>query len=35
MVVIDTVIVTGYMMFVTSQYDSIFMFPRQRFGEVC
>jgi len=35
MVVIDTVIVTGYMMFVTSQYDSIFTFPRQRFGEVC
>ena len=28
-------IVTGYTMFVTSQYDVIFTFPNQRFGEVC
>jgi len=29
------VIVIGYTMFVTSQYDIIFTFPNQRFGEVC
>ena len=29
------VIVTGYVLFVTLQYDVIFTFPKQRFGEVC
>jgi len=29
------VIVTGYALFVTSQYDVIFKFVNQRFGEVC
>jgi len=29
------VIVTGYTLFVTSQYDVIFTFANQRFGEVC
>jgi len=29
------VIVTIYMLFVTSQYDNIFMFANQSFGEVC
>jgi len=29
------VIVTGYALFVTSQYDVIFTFASQRFGEVC
>ena len=28
-------IVTGYTLFVTSQYDLIFTFPNQRLGEVC
>jgi len=28
-------IVTGYTLFVTSQYDIIFPFANQRFGEVC
>jgi len=28
-------IVTGYTLFVTSQYDDIFTFAHQRFGEVC
>jgi len=29
------VIVTGYTLFVTSQYDVIFTFANQRFGEIC
>jgi len=29
------VIVTGYMMFVTSQHDVILTFANQHFGEVC
>jgi len=29
------VIVTEYTLFVTSQYDVIFTFANQRFGEVC
>ena len=29
------VIVTGYTLFVTSQYVAIFTFCKQRFGEVC
>jgi len=29
------VIVTGYTLFVTSQYYVIFTFASQRFGEVC
>jgi len=29
------VIVTGYTLFVTSQYDIIFTFANQRLGEVC
>jgi len=29
------VIITGYTLFLTSQYDVIFTFPNQRFGEVC
>jgi len=29
------VIVTGYTLFVTSQYDAIFTFANQRIGEVC
>ena len=29
------VIATGYALFVTSQYDVIFTFANQRFGEVC
>jgi len=29
------VIVTGYMLFVTSQYDVKFTFSNQRFGKVC
>jgi len=29
------VIITGYTLFVTSQYDVIFTFANQRFGEVC
>jgi len=29
------VIATEYTLFVTSQYDVIFMFANQRFGEVC
>jgi len=28
-------IVTGYTLFVMSQYDVIFTFAKQRFGEVC
>ena len=28
-------IVTGYMLFVVSQYDAIFTFPKQHFYEVC
>jgi len=29
------VIVAGYTLFVTSQYDGILAFANQRFGEVC
>jgi len=29
------VIVSGYTLFVTSQYDVIFTFANQHFGEVC
>jgi len=29
------VIVTGYTLFVTSQYEVIFTFANQRFGKVC
>jgi len=29
------VILTGYMLFLTSQHDVIFMFANQRFGKVC
>jgi len=29
------VICIWYALFVTSQFDVIFMFPNQRFGEVC
>jgi len=29
------IIVTGYTLFVASEYDAIFTFPDQRFGEVC
>jgi len=28
-------LVTGYAMFVTSQYDVMFTFANKRFGEVC
>jgi len=28
-------LVTGYMLFVTSQYDVIFTFANQCFGEIC
>jgi len=28
-------LVQGHTFFVTSQFDIIFMFPNQRFGEVC
>jgi len=29
------VIFIWYALFVTSQFEAIFMFPNQRFGEVC